>query len=168
MARKGFASSIGSALEGRNLSPVSTEPKEGTKVEPKVNEPTPAPKEKREAKTKKVAENKAPKIEGTLTTIGFSITEEDSKFIRKAAIKTRMTKEEFFSMVFTETLSFDIDFDDPDYELFTERFKKAARYTTRIDKSLYEQMQEKAADNYLNITGYINYMIRKYRKRNEL
>ena len=64
-----------------------------------------------------------------------------------------------------ETLDYDIDFEDPDYELFTERFKKSARYTTRIDAELYEKMQKRATEGYLNITGYINYMIRKYREK---
>ena len=51
--------------------------------------------------------------------------------------------------------------------MFTERFKKEARYTTRIEKELYDKMKEKAMNNYLKINGYINYVIRRYRLEHE-
>lgn len=103
-----------------------------------------------------------------LRSIGFNISAEDAEFIRQEAIKSRMTKEQYFTQLFTETLDYDVDINDSLYKKFTERFKKDVRYTTRIDAELYQKMQDKAIECCLKINGYINYMICRYRleKRN--
>lgn len=172
MAKRGFASSIVDSLEGR-----STKKESKKMVDKKVkNKPT----LKNEAKTpvmsisvpkegKKGKEEKAKirKEEKELVVIGFNISKEDSTFVRRSAIKNGLSKEAFFSFLFKETLSYKIDYNDETYLMFTERFKKEARYTTRIEKELYDKMKEKAMNNYLKINGYINYVIRRYRLEHE-
>lgn len=177
MAKRGFASSIVDSLEGRST---KKEPKK--MVDKKVkNKPTlkneaktpvmsiSVPKEEKKGKEKKGKEEKAKirKEEKELVVIGFNISKEDSTFVRRSAIKNGLSKEAFFSFLFKETLSYKIDYNDETYLMFTERFKKEARYTTRIEKELYDNMKEKAMNNYLKINGYINYVIRRYRLEHE-
>lgn len=172
MAKRGFASSIVDSLEGRST---KKEPKK--MVDKKVkNKPTlkneaktpvinvSVPKEEKKGKEEKA---KIRKEEKELVVIGFNISKEDSTFVRRSAIKNGLSKEAFFSFLFKETLSYKIDYNDETYLMFTERFKKEARYTTRIEKELYDKMKEKAMNNYLKINGYINYVIRRYRLEHE-
>lgn len=172
MAKRGFASSIVDSLEGR-----ATKRETKKMVDKKVKK---KPTLKNEAKTsvinvsvpkeeKKGKEEKAKirKEEKELVVIGFNISKEDSTFVRRSAIKNGLSKEAFFSFLFEETLSYKIDYNDETYLMFTERFKKEARYTTRIEKELYDKMKEKAMNNYLKINGYINYVIRRYRLEHE-
>ena len=172
MAKRGFASSIVDSLEGRST---KKEPKK--MVDKKVkNKPTlkneaktpvmsiSVPKEEKKGKEEKA---KIRKEEKELVVIGFNISKEDSTFVRRSAIKNGLSKEAFFSFLFKETLSYKIDYNDETYLMFTERFKKEARYTTRIEKELYDKVKENAMNNYLKINGYINYVIRRYRLEHE-
>lgn len=172
MAKRGFASSIVDSLEGR-----ATKRETKKMVDKKVKKKpalknetkTPVmnvsiPKEEKKGKEEKA---KIRKEEKELVVIGFNISKEDSTFVRRSAIKNGLSKEAFFSFLFEETLSYKIDYNDETYLMFTERFKKEARYTTRIEKELYDKMKEKAMNNYLKINGYINYVIRRYRLEHE-
>lgn len=172
MAKRGFASSIVDSLEGRST---KKEPKKmvdkKVKKKPALKNETKTPvmnvsipKEEKKGKEEKA---KIRKEEKELVVIGFNISKEDSTFVRRSAIKNGLSKEAFFSFLFEETLSYKIDYNDETYLMFTERFKKEARYTTRIEKELYDKMKEKAMNNYLKINGYINYVIRRYRLEHE-
>lgn len=172
MAKRGFASSIVDSLEGRST---KKEPKKmlDKKVKNKPNlkneakTPVMSISVPKEGKKRKEEKAKIRKEEKELVVIGFNISKEDSTFVRRSAIKNGLSKEAFFSFLFKETLSYKIDYNDETYLMFTERFKKEARYTTRIEKELYDKMKEKAMNNYLKINGYINYVIRRYRLEHE-
>ena len=193
MAKANFSSSIGSALEGRSLNPrINNEPIQSVPVtvRPEIKEPEVKNHDIMPNQENVVPDKKAPKIpvvpkkmdpipvkpvkiapkaydsekSASLVTVGFNIMQEDSGFIRRTSIANRMSKEDLFDTIFREALTYEIDEYDPEYETFSNRFKREVRYTTRIDKELYEQMQEHAAKSYLKISGYINYVIRKYKK----
>lgn len=177
MAKKGFASSIGSALEGRGLSSdiidQDTEVKELKKAITNQSNEEQGIKSKetnnkiiQKAVTKKSA-TKPKNEEKEYTAIGFNLTFEDARYIHRASIRYGISKEKLFDTIFNEMLDYEIDENDPDYILFSERFKKESRCTTRIDVDLYKKMQKTAANNYLKINGYINYVIRKYRLKNK-
>jgi len=187
MAKKGFASSIGSALEGRSLQIDSINKKEERPISAPVNrivETEPprtetlvqsAPKENTPAQELIIEEPKQISAASSvqkeepekLVPIGFNLTSEDARFIHRASIRNEMSKEELFGIIFSEMLDYEIDEDDPDYKLFSERFKKEVRYTTRVNEDLYKKMRKTATENYLKINGYINFVIRKYRLNHE-
>ena len=187
MAKKGFASSIGSALEGRSLQIDSINKKEERPISAPVNrivETEPprtetlvqsAPKENTPAQELIIEEPKQISAASSvqkeepekLVPIGFNLTSEDARFIHRASIRNEMSKEELFGIIFSEMLDYEIDEDDPDYKLFSERFKKEVRYTTRVNEDLYKKMRKTATENYLKINGYINFVIRKYRLKYE-
>ena len=170
---KKFASSIEDSLIGRQNSNESENTVTKTVKTLKTTETSQTPETLKTSKplpaSETIAKLKTKETTKTLETVavGFNLTEEDAKFIKRASAWNRITKEELFHAVFTEALSYEIDFDDPDYDLFSERFKKPVRYTTKIDKELYQKMQDHAANCYLKINGYINYMIRLYRNKHE-
>lgn len=175
VAKKGFASSIGNALEGRSLSSDTvdqdTEVKELKKAitNQSNEEQSTESKEANNKITKKAVTKKSATKSKTkeYTAIGFNLTFEDARYIHRASIRYGMSKEKLFDAIFNEMLDYEIDENDPDYILFSERFKKESRCTTRIDVDLYKKMQKTAANNYLKINGYINYVIRKYRLKNK-
>lgn len=187
MAKKGFASSIGSALEGRSLQIDSINKKDERPIPNPVNRVTKevpphtetliqsAPKEDTPTQELIIEEpkqlrtiNPVQKEESEkLVPIGFNLTSEDARFIHRTSIRNEISKEELFGIIFSEMLDYEIDEEDPDYKLFSERFKKEVRYTTRVNEDLYKKMRKTATENYLKINGYINFVIRKYRLKHE-
>jgi predicted DNA binding CopG/RHH family protein len=147
------------AINSSNTVNTNVESMQAASVTPKVEQqPTMRPAEKKP----KITNDKS-----LFSSICFETTFERADYIRRMSFRNHLTKEEMYAALFEDTMSLEIDFKDPLYRSLTERSKKDTKITTRLNKDLLQRMRDRAADNYMNIGAYINYVIQKHMEEHD-